>query len=512
MNGALLVVAYPHDGEVLTSLMWATGFEMPNPYTGDAEITQISSTIGPDYYEIIYRCVGCLAWNQDGTTGGPNTSAGFMLLGYAIHDEAVVNPECPADISLTQHRTQLIWGSALTAASANPLYSEWTELATGVVPGDCGGGGPTTTSSVPGPTATPVPDGTSFDYVVIGGGAGGIPIADRLSAAGKKVLLIEKGPVSTGQWGGTRKPDWLQGTDLTRFDVPGLCNQIWADASGISCQDTDQMAGCILGGGTAINAGLWWRPKDADWDYNFPTGWKATDMRAAAERVFTRIPGTRRPSQDGTRYLPEGYNAISGGLRASGWTEFNPFTSPNTKFRTFTDGPYMFSGGERGGPLATYLATASARSNFKLWTDTQVRRLIRTSGHVTGVLVESPSGRGYSGIVPLTANSGRVIVSAGTFGSAKLLLRSGIGPQDQLQIVNSSAIDGPTYISSNQWINLPVGYNLEDHTNVSLRLLLFQVPYTNALRPISLSATPALSSTTSTRHSMTQSLLIAISI
>ena len=77
------------------------------------------------------------------------------------------------------------------------------------------------------------------------------------------------GPVSTGRWGGTRKPDWLSGTDLTRFDVPGLCNEIWADSSGIACQDTDQMAGCILGGGTAINAALWWRPKDAAWDYNF---------------------------------------------------------------------------------------------------------------------------------------------------------------------------------------------------------------------------------------------------
>jgi len=55
------------------------------------------------------------------------------------------------------------------------------------------------------------------------------------------------------------KPEWLVGTNLTRFDVPGLCNQIWVDSAGIACTDTDQMAGCVLGGGTAVNAGLWWK-------------------------------------------------------------------------------------------------------------------------------------------------------------------------------------------------------------------------------------------------------------
>jgi cellobiose dehydrogenase (acceptor) len=86
-------------------------------------------------------------------------------------------------------------------------------------------------------------------------------MADKLSAAGHTVLLIEKGPPSTSLWGGTMKPEsgWLDDYNLTRFDVPGLCNQIWHDSTGIACQDTDQMAGCVLGGGTAVNAGLWWK-------------------------------------------------------------------------------------------------------------------------------------------------------------------------------------------------------------------------------------------------------------
>lgn len=108
-------------------------------------------------------------------------------------------------------------------------------------------------------TCNAVGEDETFDYVVIGAGAGGIPVAERLTAAGHKVLLLEKGPPSTDRWGGDMKPEWLEGEDLTRFDVPGLCNQIWHDSTGIVCTDMDQIAGCVLGGGTAVNAGLWWK-------------------------------------------------------------------------------------------------------------------------------------------------------------------------------------------------------------------------------------------------------------
>jgi cellobiose dehydrogenase (acceptor) len=83
----------------------------------------------------------------------------------------------------------------------------------------------------------------TYDYIVIGSGAGGIPIADKLSEAGHSVLLIEQGPPSTGNWNGTMKPAWLEGTNLTRFDVPGLFNQIWADGTGVACEDTGVMGG-----------------------------------------------------------------------------------------------------------------------------------------------------------------------------------------------------------------------------------------------------------------------------
>ncbi|KAF7551666.1 cellobiose dehydrogenase [Stylonectria norvegica] len=466
MTNTLLLMAYPHEDEIYTAFKWATAYEMPVPYSGSAKLSQISSTINETHYTLIYRCEGCLSWDQDGTTGKVSTSSAFMLLGWCQASASPGNPGCPDSVTLQQHDSQSIFGAVIDSNAANAGYSKWAALATSVVSGSCdgGGGSTTTTTAIPTATGIPVPSGTTYDYIVIGGGAGGIPIADKLSEAGKSVLLIEKGPPSSGRWGGDRKPEWLEGTNLTRFDVPGLCNQIWHDATGIACKDTDQMAGCVLGGGTAVNAGLWWKPNPTDWDYNFPTGWKASDMTAATSRVFSRIPGTMIPSKDGKLYLQQGFDVLTKGLKTSGWTSVAANDVPGQKNHTYTHTPYMFSNGERGGPMATYLVSASQRKNFHMWTNTQVKRVIRTGGHITGVEVEPYASDGYSGVVKVTATTGRVILSAGTFGSAKILLRSGIGPTDQLDVVQSSA-DGATMIGEDEWINTTVGYNLEDHVN-----------------------------------------------
>lgn len=425
MNNKLLIVAYPYKNEILTAFQWSTGYGQPLPYAGSATLKQVSSKINKDSFELLYRCQDCLKWNHNGSSGSASTSSGSLLLGWAVGSATPTNAQCPADARARQHKSAGIISGGLTSNAANSKYKTWAALATKVVAGDCGGASPTTTTTaVPDPTGTPVPTGAVYDYVVVGGGAGGIPVADKLSESGKKVLLIEKGPPSTAAYGGTMGPTWIRNANLTRFDVPGLCNQIWVDSDGIACKDVDQMAGCVLGGGTAINAGLWWKPLDEDWEYNFPEGWKASDMAPAVERVFSRIPGTRRSSQDGIRHYPEGYNILSGGVKQGGWTEFDPYKEPNNRNHTYTDGAFMFIHGERGGALATYLNSATKRHNFDLWTNTQATKIVRTGGHATGVKVKPYLGEGYVGTVQLTPNTGRVVVSAGAFGSPKLLMRS----------------------------------------------------------------------------------------
>lgn len=409
----------------------------------------------------------CWVWEQEGQPGQqipPTATDANLVFGWAKH---TLTPTAPADpnVYLDQHA---YYGIAVQPAASmrNSAYTSWIST------------GPSTTATAT-TTTTAVPTTTSaacaasqtagsdaYDYIVAGAGAGGIPIAAKLAESGKKVLLVEKGPPSSGRWGGTVKPTWLSSTNLTRFDVPGLCNQIWVDSDGIACKDASSMAGCVLGGGTAINAGLWWKPNPADFDQNFPSGWRAGEMQGAINRVFQKIPGTYVPSKDGKTYLRQGFNTLASALSSAGWTSVDANNSPASKNKAYSQTPYMFSNGERGGPMATYLVEASKRGNFKLLTNTAVKRIVRTGSKATGVELEATNSAGKCGTVNLSAK-GRVIVSAGVFGSSKILMRSGIGPTDQLNIVKASA-DGASMIASTSWINLPVGKNLDDHTNTDV--------------------------------------------
>jgi cellobiose dehydrogenase (acceptor) len=378
-------------------------------------------------------------------------------MGWAQNNDVYSTAE-----TLQHNNGQSIFGIS-TADARNAKYADWVKLGGGDAPTPSSSAKPT--SALPAAcTGSPAPTG-SYDYIVVGGGAGGIPMADKLSEAGKKVLLIEKGPPSLGRFGGTMGPDWLKGTGLSRFDVPGLCNQIWVDSAGVACTDMDQMAGCVLGGGTAVNAALWWKPVNVDFDVNFPNGWKSSDMSPAIDRTFKRIVGTDTPSMDGKRYKQEGFDVLTGALGADGWRQVTANDKPNEKHRVFSHAPFMYENAQRQGPLGTYLVSATKRSNFQLWTNTAVRRVIRTGGKATGVELEGGVG-GYCGNVTLNAG-GRVILSAGVFGTSKLLYRSAIGPKDQLTVVKNSARDGKTFLPENQWIDLPVGKNLIDHVNVS---------------------------------------------
>ena len=88
------------------------------------------------------------------------------------------------------------------ASAVQSSYSIWASR-TATTTGATGTATATTTVS-----SVPVPTSVTYDYVIVGGGAGGIPMADKLSAAGKKVLLIEKGFASSARWGGSMKPSF----------------------------------------------------------------------------------------------------------------------------------------------------------------------------------------------------------------------------------------------------------------------------------------------------------------
>lgn len=116
--------------------------------------------------------------------------------------------------------------------------------------------------------------------------------------------------------------------------------------------------------------------------------------------------------------------------------------------------------GLRSGPVRTYLPLAEAKDNFKLQLNTKVIRAVRTNATITGVEVEDASGSRQ--IIQL-AQGGKVIFSAGAMSTPRLLFNSGIGPTDQILVVQQSQTTNVTLPDKSQWIDLPVGKNIQDH-------------------------------------------------
>ncbi|KAF4624197.1 hypothetical protein G7Y89_g13978 [Cudoniella acicularis] len=465
MPNHLMLLAWPTGvgDQIATSFRYSSGYQPPTPYKGSAKLTQMYSSVNATNWVLIYRCQNCFVFDDPSQTlSNVSTSKGAFEQGWAQSFVAPTDPKNP-NSDFAQHNNGMGEFAIQVKSATHTSYASWTTITGTNAPTSTPTAVPTSTSI----SAVPVPTQTSYDYIVVGAGAGGIPMADKLSAAGKSVLLIEKGIASSARWGGTLRPEngWLDGYNLTWFDIPGECNRIWnGGAPGVACTDTDQMAGCVLGGGTAVNAGLWWKPNPSDWDENFPAGWKAKDMAPATQRVFSRIPGTDHSSMDGVRYMQSGFDVITKGLAAANWSSVTANDVPSQKNRTYAHAPHMFSNGERGGPMATYLVSANGRNNFHLWLNTSVERINRVGGHAVSLDVIATNNGGRVGTVNLTSVTGRVVLSAGAFGTPKLLFRSGIGPVDQLQTVKSS-VDGPTMLAQKDWITLPVGYNLNDHLN-----------------------------------------------
>ncbi|KAF3158217.1 hypothetical protein TWF106_002478 [Orbilia oligospora] len=472
MNGPTLIVAWPNGNDVVTSFRTASNWMEPTVLTSSgAQLTKMNVAVNSTHWSLTFRCVNCNTW----ASGSLDLTGSAAVLGYAQSPYSVGTPSSSSSTLQPHDNAFANYGLPLTSAR-NANYASWIAQ----YPGN-GGTSSTTTTRASTTTATttsrttttsaaPLPTfSQTFDYIVVGAGAGGLIMADRLSESGKSVLLIERGPPSTYQHGGRIQPPWVGSAPLTRFDIPGLCNEIWANSSGIACTDISGgvMAGCVLGGGTAINSGLFWKPQPYDYDNtDWPTGWKYNDMSPYVDKVFSRIPSTTTPSQDGQRYGQDLYNLIYNVLQPKGWSPIDANSQPNLKNRTFHHTPYMYSGGQRGGPLATYLVSAKGRSNFRLFINTSVVKLNRNGGQITGVVTESTGVGGQRYLINVST-SGRVVLSAGVFNTAKILFRSGIGPSDALNVVKSST-DGPTMIDSSQWINLPVGENLHDQDNTDL--------------------------------------------
>ncbi|KAF2420541.1 FAD/NAD(P)-binding domain-containing protein [Tothia fuscella] len=301
-----------------------------------------------------------------------------------------------------------------------------------------------------------------WDIIVVGAGPAGIIVADRMSEAGKKTLLIEGGGPSYGITGGTDAPDWLKGEqNVSRVDVPGLYKSIFADQGKLTCQnETNAFGGCTIGGSSAINAGLFFQPPASDYDLYHAEGWKYKDVKPSIDKVYAKVPNTDIYSEDKKLYLQSGYDAARKWLvDGANYTNVNINDQANNKEKVFGRPIFDYDNGQRGGPATTYLQDALKRNNFKLVINTRVKRIDRTGGLANGVTATVNSTDVTYKLNP----NGRVILSGGALQSPQLLMFSGIGDP---AIRSNLTAGGMLKDVTQPWINnTAVGDGLFDNPN-----------------------------------------------
>ncbi|MCJ1410598.1 hypothetical protein MMC19_004684 [Ptychographa xylographoides] len=318
------------------------------------------------------------------------------------------------------------------------------------------------------PVHTQTLTSTLWDVIVVGSGPAGIIIASRLSQnATKNVLLLEGGGPSFFVTGGTERPQWLAGTNLSRVDVPGLYPSIFSGSSSLLCSNqVNAFAGCTIGGNSAINGGLFFEPPASDFNTYFPAGWQHADLVPSINRLYATQPSTNNTSRDQIRYLQSGYTVAKKWLvNGLGYSEVDINAKSATKTKVFGHPIFDFSNGQRGGPVISYLQTALKRPNFHLQSGAWVTRVIRSGSTATGVVATIS---GMATTISLSSK-GRVILSAGALKSPELLMKSAIGDPAVLTTLSKAGL--LSAYPSSTWINnTAVGAGLFDNPDTFIEL------------------------------------------
>ncbi len=280
---------------------------------------------------------------------------------------------------------------------------------------------------------------TSFDYIIVGGGSAGCVVAGRLAAAGVgTVLLLESGDPAE------QNPETLtaDGYKYAFANDRVMWDRFTEPQSHCGRRRLYAGTGRGTGGSGGVNAMVYTRGDRRDYA-EWPTGWQWDDVVDDFEQLEAELDVHRRQP---TRFT----DACVQGATTTGFTEKEDLNDGD--LCGFIGYEWMnYRDNERRN---SYVAFVKDRDLPCLTIETNARthRLLVQDGEVAGVEYVQ---RGTRQIV--TANR-EVIVCAGALETPKILMLSGIGPQQHLEQVGVPVVsDQPE-----------VGNNLHDHPNVAL--------------------------------------------
>lgn len=296
------------------------------------------------------------------------------------------------------------------------------------------------------------------DYVIVGAGAAGCALANRLSEdPAVRVVLIEAG-------GHDRSPLIHAPGGLMPLLISGKHSWNFRSAPQEQLNGRSMFLprGKVLGGGSSINGMIYDRgtPGDYDgWAALGNRGWSYADVLPYFKRAETYHPDRTSEWHGGDGPVQIGRPGVENPLaeafleagRQAGYP-YNPDTNGRDRLG-FGPVDMFVHRGRRSSAAVAYLRPAKNRRNLTVITQAHVSKVLVDAGQAKGVAMTDRTGARE------IRATREVIICAGGIASPHLLMLSGIGDAAHLKAVGIAPVH-----------HLPgVGQNLQDHLSVYIK-------------------------------------------